>query len=398
MLKKSILYNLFGSIFDKGLPLIISAMLTKFMSTDDYGRWSLFYVFMIISNAISTGPMMTIFARKFFKLEKDNQKMHIYFFQLFIGIQILSFVIYYTFFSGLSYDILLEIPCLLLSNLYSYLALFLRFKGLDKKYMYYSFIRLAVFAIFLIVAILVFGEISYTILMATFLFSHIPSFLKTLTYLAIQRKTEKGDLQEFLFLGVYGLSTSLVNGMDKFIIVSLGFNLSFLGYYSFIYALTNAPTIIIEALKKTMNPVMYKEWTNNGKLSRRTMKTIYYIAFALLIIQFVLPQGTYMALKYFNFINPEFVKSDSFFYINILSIGFFFQGIYHFVNPYYFFYKKSGVLLAMQVACIIIYGLFILNLSKEMNYDKFMWLKTVLLMGITLLCIGGRLKFSKSND
>lgn len=387
MLNKSVVYNLVGSVFDKGLPIIISALLTKFMTTQDYGKWSLLYTFILISNSFSASPILAIFARKFFKYPPDEQKMYLYFFKLVAILQILSLIVYYMFFSPLSYSAFLEIPALVLMNLYAYFALFLRFQGSDLKYMWHSLVRLIVFAAILLVPILILKKVSYSTLIAIFLISHIPSFIKTIKLLAISNESEKGDLKEFISLSAYGLSTSLVNGVDRFIMIASGYSLSFLGYYSFLYSIGNTPTIIVEAFKKTINPVMYKELSVDGKLSNSTKKNVFIICAILFVVQLTVPTAVYFILKHLNLINPAFIMDKAYIYIYILSIGFFFQGVYHFLNPYYFFFRKSGLLLLIQAICMGVYFLFIKYTSSPLDYSGFMWVKTGLLVSITLLLL-----------
>jgi len=380
------MYNLLGSLFDKGLPMIISALLTKFMTANEYGKWSLFYTFILISYAFSATPLLTVFSRKFYSQDQSNQRMYIYFYKLVFLLQALSLAVYYIFFSPISWTAFLEIPAIICINLYDYLALFFRFKGKDVLYLRESFIRFAFFAAVIAVSILVLHKVPYWLLIGTFIVSHIPSFFKALTYISLPKSSEKSDFKEFFFLSSYGLSTSLVNGMDKFIIVASGFSLSFLGYYSFIYSLTNTPTIVVEALKKTMNPIIYKELSEQDKLSSKTKRLIYLIIIALFVIQMTLPVTVYSILRYLNLINKAFMGAESYTYIYILSIGFFFQGIYHFLNPYYFFYKKSGQLLVIQLICIAIYLVVLIYIVGAKSYSNFMWTNTGLLVAITLLC------------
>ncbi|WP_460692690.1 polysaccharide biosynthesis protein [Mucilaginibacter puniceus] len=205
--------------------------------------------------------------------------------------------------------------------------------------------------------------------------------------MAISTESEKGDLKEFISLSAYGLSTSLVNGVDRFIMVASGYSLSFLGYYSFLYSLGNTPTILVEAFKKSINPIMYKELSTDGQLSKSTKKNVLAICGILFIVQLTVPAAVYFVLKYLNLINPEFIMDKAYIYIYILSIGFFFQGVYHFLNPYYFFFRKSGLLLLIQAICMGVYFLVIRYISTPLDYSGFMWVKTGLLVSITVLLL-----------
>lgn len=386
MAKVSVIYNLIGAILDKGLPIIVSALLTKFMSPEDYGQWSLFYAFLLISFAVTSSPLLTLFARKFYTYKADDQRMYIYFYRLLLLLQAISILIYYTFFSLLSYVSIFEIIAIIFMNLYAYIALFFRYKKLEMLYMKHSFFRLLIFAALLLLAIFIFKTISYFILLVSFTLCHIPSFISSFKYLAFPSKEAvKDDLNEFAHLSIYGLSTSLVSGVDKLIIASLGFSLSFLGYYSFIYALTNIPTVLIEALKQTMTPTMFREWATSGELSKRTMKYLYLIGAFLFVIQLILPQVVYQALVYLKLINVAFIQPESVHYIFLLSIGFYFFSLYHFINPVYFFNKKSLNLLFIQASCLLLYFVLLKLLRTYLNYDMFMILKTLLLTSITLM-------------
>lgn len=376
-----------GSLFDKGLPMIISALLTKYMLPAEYGKWSLFFTFSLISNAFSTTPLLTIFSRKFYFQDQSNPRMYIYFFKLVFLLQAISLGIYYLFFSHFTWVAALEIPAIVCINFYSYLALFFRFKGKDALYLRESLIRFGFFTVVILISIVFFHKVPYWLLIGTFILCHAPSFVRALTYISLPKESENSDVKEFFFLSSYGLSTSLVNGMDKFIIIACGFSLSFLGYYSFIYSLTNTPTIIVEALKKTMNPIMYKEYAENDKISRKTQRTIYLIFAVLFVVQMTVPVSVYFVLHYLNLINKAFTGSESYIYIYILSIGFFFQGLYHFINPYYFFYKKSGQLLTIQIVCIALYLVVLLYVVGAKSYSSFMWTNTGLLAAITILCV-----------
>jgi O-antigen/teichoic acid export membrane protein len=385
MAKKPVVYNLIGSTFDKGLPMIVSALLTKFMSPADYGRWSLFFAFLLISFTITSSPLFTIFARKFYTYKESDQKMYIYFYRLLVVVQATSILIYYTFFSSISWISIFEILCIIFMNLYSYIALFFRYKKWDMFYMRHSFYRLIVFSAVLFISILLFKRITYSLLLIAFTVCHIPSFISSFKYLAFPTKNEvKDDLNEFAHLSIYGFSTSMVSGVDKLIIASLGFNLSFLGYYSFIYALTNIPTVIIEALKQTMTPTMFKEWTKFGKLSLRTKKNLYLICFLLFIIQFSLPQIVYQILVHLKMINAAFVQPESVYFIFLLSIGCYFFSLYHFINPIYFFNKKSLTLLLIQLSCLFAYFIVVRLFKSSLDYKMFLVLKTFLLSSITL--------------
>ena len=214
MVSKTTIYNLVGTFFDKGLPIIISAFLTKFMTASDYALWSLFFTFLLLSNSLITTPVLTIFSRKFHKNDISRQKMNLYYYKQILLFQALFLIIYYSFFSKLSHNIILEIPAIFALNLYSYQGLFLRFKEKVTLYMFLSLIRLVVFATILVLVFLYNGSISYTYLIFAFLFSHLPTLKNAFDNLRIPQKDEVDEFSDFIYLSLYGISTSLVNGID----------------------------------------------------------------------------------------------------------------------------------------------------------------------------------------
>lgn len=395
MKNKSVFLNLFGSLFDKGLPIFTTAFITKYMSSHDYGLWSLFFAFLLISNTFITSPILTIFSRKFFSLSQGEQKMHIYFYKLLFLLQTICFLIFYLFFKDFTKISVFEICGLLLFNIYSYIGLFFRFKKWDMFYLIHSFIRLLIFSLLILIFIIFNGVLSYAALLISFVICHIPSLIHSLKYIVFKKDDDINDLKEFFSLSVYGASTSLVSNLDRFVISFLGFSMSFLGYYSFIYALTNVPTIFVEALKKTMVPIMFKEWSEKGTLSYNTRKYLYRISGLLLINQMLLPYLTYYFLIHFNLVNIDFIRPESLNYIIVLSVGFYFQNLYHFVNPYYFFAKKSINLLVILMLCLGMYLILINFVFRDsLSYISFMYAKSLLLVSVTCLTmIYGKIYF-----
>jgi O-antigen/teichoic acid export membrane protein len=386
-LGKSVFYNFFGSLFDKGLPIIISAFLTKFMLVEEYGKWSLFFQFILIINAVCATPIMTIFARNFYSRSEDQQKMFIYNYKHVFLMFILSSILYYTFFGIFSLDMFFEIPALLCISFYTYLGLFFRFKSQNKKYFVYSFVRLFVFGMIVFGLLLINKKISYFQLTLIFILSHIPSLVKTFSLIDISSNENKSDLKDFYSLSLYGLSTTLVNGLDKFAILASGFSLSFLAYYSFIYTLTNSPTIIVEAMKKSIQPKMYKELAEKNTISRKTLIQILTALSFILVIQVIVPCIMFYLLGVLNLIHEDFMAiKNSYYFISILSLGFFFQAIYHFINPVHFYYKKSMLLFYVQMSCMIIYVIILYFFSSWFDFEKFMWLKSLILILVTLVC------------
>lgn len=388
MKNRAIVFNLLGSILDKGLPILITFFLTNYMLSSEYGKWSYFFAFLLLVSSFITSPVLTIFARKFYSLEVEKQKMHIYFYKIIIIFHILSFGFYYFFMTSFSNDFIFEILSVIFVNIYSYTALFCRFKQWDNIYLLHSLLRVLLFGICVVIGLMLYKTITYRYLLACFVICHLPSFLYSLKYLSkSDDKVNKEDILEFFHLSIYGMSTSLTSSIDRFIIVGLvGGSMSYLGYYSFIYTIVSTPNIIIEALKKTTTPRMFREWAIDNQLSKETKIFLKKISFFLFFIQLIIPILIYYSLLYLNFINAEFIKDGALEFILILSIGLYFNGLYNFVNPVYFFFKKSIYLLYIQVFCMVVYFLVVNYFTSSMlDTITFSIAKTILFTLMTLL-------------
>nr|WP_315401946.1 oligosaccharide flippase family protein [uncultured Sphingobacterium sp.] len=396
-MKKSVIYNLLGTIFDKGLPLLISLLLTKFMSSEDYGRWSLLYSFILIAYAFGAAPVLTFFSRNYHNYSIENRRMYLYFHWWVILIQVVSVLIFYLFFIDFSSAALLEITTIVCLNMYSYIALFYRFNGQDSKYLRESFSRLIIFAVSVFVYVYIYGNIPYLVLIGIYVASHFPSLIRSFKFISIRYEKEEGGLKEFFLLSAYGLASSLITSLDRFIIIGLGLGFSFLGYYSFIYTIANTPAVIVEAFKKAVNPTMYKDLSNNGKLSDQTKKTMLYVLLILFFMQLFVPSFIYYILSDFELINKDFINKNSYFLIGILSFGLFFVAIYQMISPYYFFFKKTKELLIILIACLGIYVGIVLSFFKwgKIDIETFSYSKTILLCLITMASLVIRTKKRK---
>ncbi len=87
-------------------------------------------------------------------------------------------------------------------------------------------------------------------------------------------------------------------------------------------------------------------------------------------------------------INEEFLSiENSYYFILILSIGFVFQAIYQFITPIHLSYKKSNLLVMIQGGTMLVYIAIVYMFSNAFDYEKFMWLKTFLLISMTTICL-----------
>ena len=142
---------------------------------------------------------------------------------------------------------------------------------------------------------------------------------------------------------------------------------------------------------------MYKDWSDGSALRKVTKTTIYKAILFIFLTQLISPIIIYFALIKLNLINPEFILSNTVSHILILSTGFFFHSLYHFLNPYYFYNKLSKWLLLIQFTCTLLY-LFILKfIPLYASNEILMLLKSSLLIFMTLFTFFGLIKLTRNH-
>lgn len=392
IISKNLLFNFFGTIFDKMLPIIVTAFLTKSMSVQVYNDWTLFYQYMIFSNVICFAAITTRFSRLFYhskntKLSFDNYGLSIV---LFI---VITFI--YLFIIKSTTYLFLQISCIILSSLYSYFAQYLRFSAKDYLFFISSVFR---FLIFLILILIFYSDktITFFELLLSLFISTIPFLLLIIKNIKKSKIIDKSYLKEDFSLIGYGISSSSINGADKFIIGYFFLNNSFLGYYSLIYSITNLPSLLTEAVKKTINPQVYNDLSSNSQISVKTKEKISFFIILICLVQFILPIFAIFLLLYFDLLNKNIIENRDLYMNSIyLSAGFVFHAIFQIINPIYFYFKKSFYLLIFQVFSFLVYLIIILlNSKNEMLYYLANSIMLIMIASMTIYFA----KFNKKNS
>lgn len=379
--------NLLGTFLDKGMPLIIGIILSKYMSSDTFGTWSLYYQFLLIVNLMVTSPVLGFFSRYFFQSSyNDKSIMIIYNYIVVFLMLFLSFIIFYLFFQPFTSISFLEIISLFGFVSYIYYTLYLRFIKEDKKYVISAFWRLTIFVITISIGYFYYGIITYQILLISFCLSHSISLFQACKKYSIQNKYAKIELKEFLSLSIYGISSSTVNGADKFIIIALGNSKAFLGYYSYFFTLASAPNLLVEAFKKKYTPIQFSEYANNKQLSTETKKGIILFLVSFSIVQIAGPIILYKVLRFLDLVNIEYTTIENVEYLLLIfSFGLYGFSIYHFINPYLIFYKKS---IYMTLSLILSFSIYLVFLNFSVYSDNLFYLafyKSIMLVCATVV-------------
>ena len=146
-LDKSYTYNLFGTIFDKGLILVVAFIFTTHIPVNVFGFWSLFLHFIIIGSGIIISPSMNLFSRLYFKDKDYENKLIIKYNNLVLILLSVFLVLYYTFYVQNLNLILLQMACMIAFMMYNYYSLSLRFKNENRSYFIISGLRFFMFCI-----------------------------------------------------------------------------------------------------------------------------------------------------------------------------------------------------------------------------------------------------------
>ncbi|AWH75134.1 hypothetical protein DCS32_13470 [Dokdonia sp. Dokd-P16] len=379
--------NLLGTFLDKGIPLIIGILLSKYMTSESFGTWSLFYQFLLIVNLIATSPVLGFFSRYFFQSSYDDKSvMVIYNYAFVFLIFVFSFIIFYGFFQPFTRVSLLEILSLLGFTSYIYYTLYLRFIKEDLKYVLSALLRITVLIVTIAIGYYFSGIITYELLITAFCLSHVLSLIQALRKYKLKKKYAQLELREFLSLSIYGISSSTVNGSDKFIILALGNSKAFLGVYSYFFTLASAPNLLVEAFKKIYTPIQFREYAEEGKLTSKTKKGIITFLLVFSFIQLAGPLILYRFLLFLKMVNVEYIAVENVEYLLLLfSFGLYGFSIYHFINPYLIYFKKTLFMTFSLAAAFVIYLLF-LHFGYGSNDLFYLAIcKSVMLVSATIL-------------
>ncbi|MDA8958842.1 hypothetical protein N9F11_00325 [Akkermansiaceae bacterium] len=240
--------------------------------------------------------------------------------------------------------------------LFSLNNLYLRFSNKDIIYAKLSFLKVILFLCCIIFVGACGAALNFRSILLSLLVAHLPVAFSLGKTIIINWKIRKKTLGEFSRLSFYGFCTALLSGVDKIVIVSLGYSYEDLGFYAYALAFASLPSFIVEAVKQYLSPRFYDDLANRKDYSAQTIFLLSKFLVGLIVLQFTLPFVSFEVLKTLNIVNTEFVRSDDFFLLlTILNFGFSFHIIYHFLNPYMFFYDRSGYLLVVQCCSIVLF-------------------------------------------
>lgn len=347
------------------------------MSQGTFGVWSQYFQVIIIIVSVLMSPIQLFFSREFYS--SNDKRVRISNGWFLLGFFILISFIFKFWFNTLIKETSLVILLFSASSYVIYMlnATFLRFKKEDFKYAKLSFIRMLLFVVSILAILWYKNEIVITDLIYAFFLCHIPFVLFLKRNISLRAKLEKLQIKEYLRLMIYGLSTALLSGIDRLIVVEAGYSFEKLGYYAYALAFASLPSFLVEAVKQYVAPKLFHDLSSKGDYSKKTTRLVIRFVVALIIIQFIIPIISFKILGFLGIVNLSYIGGEDFItLVTIFNIGFCFHIIYHFVNPYMFFYDRSIYLLIVQVLSILIYTIMVF-LSENLNDIKLSFFRVI---------------------
>jgi len=186
-LDKSYTYNLFGTIFDKGLILVVAFIFTTYIPVSVFGSWSLFLHFIIIGSGIIISPSMNLFSRLYYKDKEYENKLIIKYNSLVLFSLLFFLILYSSFYAQNLNLLLLQMACMIAFMTYNYYSLSLRFKNENRRYFIISGMRFFIFCTVGTVVICINGELNLIWLLLSFLVSTLIIILPVFKQFSLQK-------------------------------------------------------------------------------------------------------------------------------------------------------------------------------------------------------------------
>ena len=357
---KSYTYNFFGTIFDKGLILVVAFIFTTYIPVSVFGFWSLFLHFIIIGSGIIISPSMNLFSRLYYKDKEYENKLIVKYNSLILFLLLIFLVLYSSFYVQNLNLILLQMACMIAFMMYNYYSLSLRFKNENRSYFIISGKRFFIFCIVGAVVIYINGELNLIWLLLSFLISTLFIIIPVYKQFSFQKIRIKNLFKdEIITLMFYGLATTFLNSIDKFAI-DIKSGEFMLGSYSYVVAIATASNVIVEFLKKVHVPKLFRGYSENGTVNYLFPNTLKIQLIGLFALQLILPFIIIWVLDLFRGGQNPYLDFEWLYYVVFVQgLSFAIFSIYHFINPKFIYLKKTNLMIVGILISTVIYILLI---------------------------------------
>lgn len=366
-----------GVIFEKMIPLIISFVFISEIEVEVYGRFAVYYQAIIIAVGAISASIIQDFNNNYLQ-SSNNIEIKDPYTGLAIGffILIISLLI-----DILQTEYLLRVIAIsIIAPINLIIFNFQRFKNKEHLYFSYALLRAGIFLFTLFLFLE--GNLSLAELLDSIL---ILNTLPILFYLKRIKIKWSGVIliKENFLVSIYGLTTLFLFGAEKMFMEIAGYNLEEIASISYSLAIINSSAILIEGAKKQIGPNIYYDLQNDGVYSDRLLRSLKYYFVFLVCCIVLTPLILIPILKALNLFQPNLSIGNYSFIVLIINQIIF--SIYHFINPYLFFWKKTIVLIITQLTSIIFFFLAINLIPKYSLNIAIIKLSTSILL---ISCVG----------
>lgn len=379
---RNTLIYVIGDLLNKAIPFFLLPLLTKNLTQEEYGQYSLFGLIIAFITIFIGNGMHSYISSVYYKIEKVLLKEIITNIINILFISTVSFIFILFIFNNLIYAYIkieyLYIFLALLSACFQFITsinmmIFISEKN-AKLFAFYqlsqsffSFISMYVFVLYLGLGLegalisltstlILFGMISYIIL-------HKRKFLefKLFIKLSVAKKIFKFGLP----LIPHYLAGWIKVSIDRFLL-SAYTGLAVVGLFSISYQLAMIMSILSLSINKVWSPYLLEKLSKKMSISDKIeiVKQTYIAWILFFIILIIIYYSVLFVFPYFIDLKYNAAK-DIFPFI---MIGFMFNGMYYFIAPYIFYTEKTtklayismitaGIHLIMSFFIIKYYGL-----------------------------------------
>jgi O-antigen/teichoic acid export membrane protein len=363
-LKNSAIY-LGSSIVNKAIPFLLLPVMTKYLSTSQYGKMAIYLILISFYSAFIGMAINTSISKNYYNYSKEKMAIHIgnifiilfVSFSIFLILTLAGWVFFDNLFS-ISYKWIVLIPFISLATMINTINLTIfRNEGRALKYGIYEILKTIINVGLTLIFLLYFNSGWYSQVIGIFASFFIFSIIGTIIMYKgkyISFRIDYDDIKYILKLSVPLIPhviAGIIIALSDRIFIERMVGLSAVGIYSVGYTFGSILIIYTDAFQMAWGPWFYKEVSVNSiKNKIKVVKYTYLYILSIFIIS--------CSLSFFAvFILPLFVNNkyeSAKYYIPWITIAYAFQGLYKVFMPYLVhLHRTSYLAFSSTIAAII---------------------------------------------
>jgi O-antigen/teichoic acid export membrane protein len=353
------------SIINKAIPFLLLPILTKYLSTEEYGILAIYQVVISFADTIIGMRTKSNISRNFFKYDKEYVGQVVFNMVFILWVSSTFFLVIIGIYIGLDgqlFDLperwLYALPLIAFMNMINGFNLaILRNRKRALEYGGFEITRTIIDLSISILLIVIYSSgwegRAYGILIGTSLVGLL-SFYRIWQsgYLVtkVNFKISKEILLVSMPLIIHGLGTTVITLSDRIFINEM-VSTSAVGIYTVGYQFGMIMFLVVTAFNLTWSPWMYELLAEEKKESKITIvKATYLVSGGFIILALIITGISYYLLP---FMTAEEYHSG-FIYVIWIALGYAFNGMYSLVQPYGIHIGKTSFLgITTSIAAII---------------------------------------------